>query len=119
MTPGSEQARADIARAFVDAVVEVLTAKAVQALACTGLSQLVVAGGVGANVQLRAGLEAAIGARGGRVFYPPAQLCTDNGAMIAYAGYVRLARMGSSARSPSAEPLRVRPRWDLCKLDEG
>ena len=114
----NSQARADIARAFVDAVVEVLTTKAVLALARTGLSQLVVAGGVGANVQLRAGLEAAIVARGGRVYYPPAQLCTDNGAMIAYAGYVRLARRGPAAASGSAEPLRVRPRWDLCKLDE-
>jgi N6-L-threonylcarbamoyladenine synthase len=118
MDPASTQARADIARAFVDAVVEVLTAKAVQALGRTGLSQLVVAGGVGANVQLRAGLEAAIGARGGRVYYPPAQLCTDNGAMIAYAGYVRLARLGLAAGNGSTEPLRVRPRWDLCTLDE-
>jgi N6-L-threonylcarbamoyladenine synthase len=116
--PASAQARADIARAFVDAVVAVLTAKAVQALARTGLSQLVVAGGVGANVQLRAGLEAAIGARGGRVYYPPAQLCTDNGAMIAYAGYVRLARLGTAAATSAAYPLRVRPRWDLCRLDE-
>jgi N6-L-threonylcarbamoyladenine synthase len=114
--PAGAQARADIARAFVDAVVDVLTAKAVQALARTGLSQLVVAGGVGANVQLRAGLEAAIGARGGRVYYPPPQLCTDNGAMIAYAGHVRLARLGESA---CGGPLRVRPRWDLCDLEGG
>jgi N6-L-threonylcarbamoyladenine synthase len=110
-----EQERADIAREFVDAVVEVLTAKSLQALARTGLSQLVVAGGVGANVQLRAALEEAIGVRGGRVFYPPAELCTDNGAMIAYAGYVRLTAMPPGAAS--SEPIRVRPRWDLCRLD--
>jgi N6-L-threonylcarbamoyladenine synthase len=119
MEPGSVQARADIARAFVDAVVDVLTTKAVQALARTGLAQLVVAGGVGANVQLRAGLDAAVTARGGRVYYPPAQLCTDNGAMIAYAGYVRLARVGADAARAGPRPLRVHPRWDLCKLDAG
>jgi len=117
MDPASASARADIARAFVDAVVDVLTAKAVQALARTGLADLVVAGGVGANVQLRAGLDQAITARGGRVYYPPAQLCTDNGAMIAYAGYVRLAREGAGATRAGLRPLRVHPRWDLCRLD--
>jgi len=113
-----DQVRADIAREFVDAVVEVLTAKAVQALAKAGLSQLVVAGGVGANVQLRAGLDAAVGARGGQVYYPPTELCTDNGAMIAYAGYVRLTQMGSAPGTP-APPLRVRPRWNLCEPQAG
>ena len=117
IAPDDDAGRAAIARAFVDAVVDVLTAKAVQALARTGLSQLVVAGGVGANVQLRAGLHAAIGARAGRVFYPPAQLCTDNGAMIAYAGYVRLAREGAGAARAGVHPLRVHPRWNLCDLD--
>ncbi len=110
------QARADLARAFVDAVVEVLTAKAVTALARTGLRQLVVAGGVGANRQLRAALDAAVGARGGQVFYPPAALCTDNGAMIAYAGFVRLTAMGSAAREAACQPIKVRPRWDLYRL---
>jgi N6-L-threonylcarbamoyladenine synthase len=117
-----EQDRANIAREFVEAVVDVLTAKSLLALARTGLSQLVVAGGVGANVQLRAALEQAIGARGGRVFYPPLELCTDNGAMIAYAGYVRLRQMaevaradpGAAAAAPAGEALRARPRWDLC-----
>ncbi len=107
-----DQLRADIAREFVDAVVEVLTAKSLQALARSGRSQLVVAGGVGANVQLRAGLERAVQARGGRVYYPPAELCTDNGAMIAYAGHVRLTTLAPAALSQ--EPIRVRPRWDLC-----
>jgi len=111
-----EQARADIAREFVDAVVEVLTAKALQALARTGLSQLVVAGGVGANAQLRAALGEAIVPRGGRICYPPSDLCTDNGAMIAYAGFVRLTQMGESTQAASATPIKVRPRWDLCNL---
>jgi N6-L-threonylcarbamoyladenine synthase len=108
-----EQDRADLAREFVEAVVEVLTAKSLRALELTGLRQLVVAGGVGANVQLRAGLDAALAARGGRVFYPPAELCTDNGAMIAYAGFVRLSRPGAFDASAQG-PLRARPRWDLC-----
>ena len=111
-----EQVRADIAREFVDAVVEVLTAKALQALAQTQLSDLVVAGGVGANAQLRAALDQAVAARGGRVFYPPAQLCTDNGAMIAYAGFVRLTKMPALTQAASGKPLKVRPRWDLCDL---
>ena len=108
-----EQERADLAREFVAAVVEVLTAKALQALGRCGLQDLVVAGGVGANVQLRAALDAAVTARGGRVYYPPLDLCTDNGAMIAYAGYLRLARGGAPR---PGEPLRARPRWDLCDL---
>ncbi len=111
-----EQVRADIAREFVDAVVEVLTAKSLLALERTGLSQLVVAGGVGANVQLRSSLDSALTARAGRVFYPPAELCTDNGAMIAYAGYVRLTQMPERTQRASALPLKVRPRWDLCDL---
>jgi tRNA N6-adenosine threonylcarbamoyltransferase len=111
-----EQARADIAREFVDAVVEVLSAKALQALARTGLSQLVGAGGVGANAQLRAALGAAIASRGGRLFYPPPDLCTDNGAMIAYAGFVRLTQMGPGPPGASGTPIKVRPRWDLCDL---
>jgi N6-L-threonylcarbamoyladenine synthase len=111
-----EQDRANIALEFVDAVVEVLTAKSLLALARTGLTQLVVAGGVGANVQLRASLEQAIGARGGAVYYPPLDLCTDNGAMIAYAGYVRLTQMPAAATASAGEPLRARPRWDLCAV---
>jgi N6-L-threonylcarbamoyladenine synthase len=113
-----EQDRADIACEFVAAVVEVLTAKSLRALARTGLRQLVVAGGVGANTQLRASLAHAVQAAGGQVFYPPAELCTDNGAMIAYAGYVRLARMGPQAAAAArAHALRARPRWDLCAGD--
>jgi len=114
-----EQVRADIAREFVDAVVEVLTAKALQALGQTALSQLVVAGGVGANAQLRAALDQAIASRGGRLYYPPPDLCTDNGAMIAYAGFVRLSQMGQDPQAARGAPIRVRPRWDLCNLTAG
>src|SRR5437762_12840822 len=81
---------ADIARAFVDAVVEVLVAKCVRALQTDGLTRLVVAGGVGANQQLRAALDAEAKKRGFDVFYPEPELCTDNGAMIAFAAAQRL-----------------------------
>jgi tRNA N6-adenosine threonylcarbamoyltransferase len=104
---------ADLARAFVDAVVEVLVAKCVKALKATGLNTLVVAGGVGANRQLRAALDAE-GRRGGfEVFYPEAELCTDNGAMIAFAAALRLSAASKSASSISRPDFTVKPRWDL------
>ncbi|HEX7047886.1 MAG TPA: tRNA (adenosine(37)-N6)-threonylcarbamoyltransferase complex transferase subunit TsaD [Gammaproteobacteria bacterium] len=84
------QTRADIARGFEDAVVDTLVIKAVRALDETGLDQLVVAGGVGANRRLREQLAAKVASRGGRVFYPRPEFCTDNAAMIAYAGCRRL-----------------------------
>jgi N6-L-threonylcarbamoyladenine synthase len=99
---------ADLARAFVDAIVEVLVAKCVRALETTGLTRLVVAGGVGANKQLRAALNAEGGRRGFDVFYPEPELCTDNGAMIAFAAALRLEQ----PRSP-AHGFTVKPRWDL------
>jgi N6-L-threonylcarbamoyladenine synthase len=110
-----EQRRADIARGFVDAVVDVLAAKAVMALRQCGLRELVVAGGVGANRQLRARLDAEIGRLGGRVYYPPPDLCTDNGAMIAFAGWMRLGGEGAASPPARIEPsnIVVRPRWDL------
>ncbi len=98
---------ADLARAFVDAIVEVLVAKCARALETTGLTRLVVAGGVGANRQLRAALDAEGARRGFDVFYPEPELCTDNGAMIAFAAAFRL---GGHARSHS---FTVKPRWDL------
>src|SRR5688572_12496354 len=81
---------ADVARAFVDAIVEVLVAKCARALETAGLTRLVVAGGVGANRQLRAALDAESRRRGFDVFYPEPELCTDNGAMIAYAASCKL-----------------------------
>jgi N6-L-threonylcarbamoyladenine synthase len=110
--PGAPQA--DIARAFVDAVVDVLVAKCALAMERTGLTQLVVAGGVGANKQLRAALDAAAARRGFDVFYPEAELCTDNGAMIAFAAALRL-REGKPV-APAGGAFSVRPRWDLAAL---
>ena len=98
---------ADVARAFVDAIVEVLVAKCVRALETAGLTRLVVAGGVGANRQLRAALDAESGRRGFDVFYPEPELCTDNGAMIAFAAAQRLGN------SSSSHSFTVKPRWDL------
>jgi N6-L-threonylcarbamoyladenine synthase len=102
-------AHADIARAFVDAVVDVLVAKCVQALESNGLSRLVVAGGVGANRQLRASLDAEGARRGFDVFYPEPELCTDNGAMIAFAAAQRLA----SKFGHPGPAFSVKPRWSL------
>ena len=99
----------DLARGFVDAVVEVLVAKCLQALRSTNLKTLVVAGGVGANHQLRAALDGEARRRGFDVFYPEPELCTDNGAMIAFAAALRLEKKGAN-ETPG---FTVKPRWDL------
>ena len=102
--------RADVAASFQAAVVETLTAKCRLALEATGLKRLVVAGGVGANRALRASLAELGGQVGARVYYPKPALCTDNGAMIAYAGWCRRAEAG-------LEPhIVARPRWPLDEL---
>jgi N6-L-threonylcarbamoyladenine synthase len=90
----------------------VLLAKSRAALRAMRLDQLVVAGGVGANLRLRAALDAAAVRDGFRVFYPDLALCTDNGAMIAFAGLQRL-RAGLAAATPS---FTVRPRWELASV---
>jgi N6-L-threonylcarbamoyladenine synthase len=100
---------ADLARAFVESVVDVLVAKSTRALEATGLTRLVVAGGVGANRQLRAALDREGARRGFDVFYPEPELCTDNGAMIALAAAMRL---GATA-TDSGSAFSVHPRWDL------
>jgi N6-L-threonylcarbamoyladenine synthase len=104
-------ARADIAAAFQNVMAEVLAEKSMQALKQTGSGRLVVAGGVGANKQLRQRLLAETAKLGAQVYFPPLDLCTDNGAMIAFAGAMRLqqAQIG-------AQPFSVKPRWDLQEL---
>ena len=104
----------DLARSFVDAVVEVLVAKCTLAMQQTGLTQLVVAGGVGANKQLRAALDAQSRREGFDAHYPEPELCTDNGAMIAFAAALRL-KAGTTALA-AEHAFTVRPRWDLATL---
>jgi len=109
----SDAERADLAAEFQEAAVDVLVAKAAGALQRCGLDQLVVAGGVGANRRLRERLDAEAGRAGFRVFYPEFELCTDNGAMIAFAGALRAAVQASGAGPGS---FSVRPRWPLASL---
>ncbi|GAA3583634.1 tRNA (adenosine(37)-N6)-threonylcarbamoyltransferase complex transferase subunit TsaD [Gibbsiella greigii] len=106
------QTRADIARAFEDAVVDTLAIKCKRALDQTGFTRLVMAGGVSANRTLRGKLAEMMHKRGGEVFYARPEFCTDNGAMIAYAGLVRLK---SGGISPTLG-VTVRPRWPLAEL---
>ncbi len=110
-----EQDKANIARAFVDAIVEVLVAKCLAALKQTGMKRLVIAGGVGANAQLRAALNAAARRKRFDVFYPELALCTDNGAMIAFAGALRLQKNPAAARFDYG--FNVKPRWPLDQID--
>ncbi|WP_085316394.1 tRNA (adenosine(37)-N6)-threonylcarbamoyltransferase complex transferase subunit TsaD [Derxia lacustris] len=107
----TETQRAHIAAAVVDAITDVLTAKAVAALKSTGMKTLVVSGGVGANRQLRARLDDAARRHRFRVHYPRLDLCTDNGAMIAFAAAKRWAVDPALARP--AGVIEVRPRWPL------
>ncbi len=107
----SEQARADIAYAFQEAVVETLAIKCRRALQQTGLKRLVIAGGVSANKGLRERLEKMGGELGAEVYYPRPEFCTDNGAMIAYAGYLRL-KAGQSVPLPFG----ATPRWPIEEL---
>ncbi|TFW26595.1 tRNA (adenosine(37)-N6)-threonylcarbamoyltransferase complex transferase subunit TsaD [Massilia arenosa] len=109
-----EQDKANIARGFVDAIVDVLTAKCVSALKHTGLKRLVIAGGVGANRQLRESLNAAAAKKRFEVYYPELEFCTDNGAMIAFAGAMRLQINPDAAKRDYS--FNVRPRWPLDEL---
>ena len=106
-------ADADIACEFQEAVTEVLTTKCMAALRQTQLDTLVVSGGVGANQRLRECLDAATASANCRVYYPRLEFCTDNGAMIAFAGAMRMhhAMAGDYA-------FTVRPRWDLAELQQ-
>lgn len=107
--------RRNLARGFTDAVTDVLVTKAMKAVKMTGIKRLVVAGGVSANKQLRAGLLEASRKRGVRVFFPPISLCTDNGAMIAVAGLSRLESMNETQRQSAAlrYSFSAKPRWPL------
>ena len=107
----SEQTRADIARAFEEAIVDTLIIKCRRALEAAGAKRLVIAGGVGANKRLRAELAAAGEKDGFRTYFPRLAFCTDNGAMIALAGAIRLARGQHQDQS-----VQVFPRWDLQSL---
>ncbi|MGL4408276.1 tRNA (adenosine(37)-N6)-threonylcarbamoyltransferase complex transferase subunit TsaD [Zoogloea sp.] len=114
-SPGfCEADKADLAAEFQAATVEVLVSKAMGALRHAGLRQLVVAGGVGANLALRAALDAAAAKRRCRVYYPEMELCTDNGAMIAFAGALRF----EAGEQPADGERRfaVRPRWSLQEI---
>ncbi|MGM7447714.1 tRNA (adenosine(37)-N6)-threonylcarbamoyltransferase complex transferase subunit TsaD [Idiomarina sp. ST20R2A10] len=106
-----EQTLADIARAFEDAVVDTLVIKCRRALKETGYKRLVVAGGVSANKHLRAKLEALLEKKKGQVFYPRTEFCTDNGAMIALAGALRL-----EAGERESLAVKTHPRWPMTDL---
>ncbi|QYJ78029.1 tRNA (adenosine(37)-N6)-threonylcarbamoyltransferase complex transferase subunit TsaD [Shewanella acanthi] len=109
--PDDEQTRANIARAFEEAVVDTLAIKCRRALKQTGYNRLVIAGGVSANTRLRESLAEMMSSIGGRVYYPRGEFCTDNGAMIAFAGLQRL-------QAGQQEDLAVKgqPRWPLDTL---
>ena len=106
--PDDPQTRADIARAFIDAVVDTLAIKCQRALQETAIRTLIAAGGVSANRQLRQELQRRVRDMGAEVYFPRPEFCTDNGAMIAYAGYLKL-------QSGITEPLAfyARPRWPM------
>lgn len=107
----TEQDKADIAAAFQEAVVDTLAIKCRRALEQTGVKSLVIAGGVSANTRLREKLSQLMQKKGGQVYYPRLQFCTDNGAMIAYAGALRLQ---AGQHDPVAT--QVLPRWPLHAL---
>jgi N6-L-threonylcarbamoyladenine synthase len=107
----SPQTKADIARGFEDAVVETLAIKCGRALDAAGCDVIVVSGGVGANKRLRARLQDMASRRGGRACFPRPSLCTDNGAMIAFAGALRL-----QAGQHDDAAVHVTPRWDMASL---
>ena len=107
----SDATRADVARGFEDAVVDTLAIKCERALDAAGCDTLVIAGGVGANKRLRAKLTDMCAKRGGRACFPRPALCTDNGAMIAFAGALRLE---AGQREDAA--VHVTPRWDMATL---
>jgi N6-L-threonylcarbamoyladenine synthase len=112
----ADSTRADLACAYEAAIIDSLVQRTLRALASSGRQRLVVAGGVGANQRLRSALAAAAGAAGVSVYYPRHEFCTDNGAMVAYAGWRRLTA-GTAARADAADyAVLARPRWPLAEL---
>ncbi len=111
----SNQLQADLAAATQEAIVDVLVAKSIAALKQTGLKRIVVAGGVGANQSLRQRLLSGLKRFGGEAFFPPLELCTDNGAMIAFAAAQRVQR-GMVNLDVQDHGFNVSPRWDLASL---
>ena len=111
--PNDPQAAADLAAGFQEAVVDVLVGKSRRALDQHSLQHLVVAGGVGANRRLRERLAEALAEKGQQAVFPPLEYCTDNGAMIAYAGSLRL----QDATARSGQEIRSRARWPLEELE--
>ena len=105
------QFHADLARSFVDAIVTVLVSKSEKALQQAGCKHLVLAGGVGANLQLRNALNEKAVRHGFEVHYPPLELCTDNGVMIAFAGALRMLTKNNGSTTSGA--FDIKPRWDL------
>ena len=105
------QFHADLARSFVDSIVAVLVSKSEKALKQSGCKHLVLAGGVGANLQLRNALNETAKRNSFEVHYPPLELCTDNGVMIAFAGALRLIEKNNGSTTTGA--FDVKPRWDL------
>jgi N6-L-threonylcarbamoyladenine synthase len=116
--PLDDGARADLSAEVQAAIVDVLVAKSMAALENTDLTRLVVAGGVGANRLLRDKLTARASARGCTVYYPDLEFCTDNGAMIAFAGALRLQDAPEPNTAGERLGFSVRPRWDLAELVE-
>ncbi len=112
--PLDDITKADIAWEFQEAVTEVLTKKCMSALRVTGLDNLIVSGGVGANAKLREKLNAATKRKLCKVSYPRLEFCTDNGAMIAFAGAMRLKAMQGKINKDYS--FSVKPRWNLSEL---
>ena len=112
----SEQSMADIAYAFQEAVVDTIFIKCRRALEQTGHKRLVVAGGVSANVALRAKLTDLLESKGGKAYYPRPKFCTDNGAMIAYAGYCRHQAILNGQDQFEEPAVRAKPRWPIVEL---